>query len=85
MLGVCTNNDQDALTVARRATELGLISTAGIVHDETWQVKPLNAEQRKIIAEIEGLSKGRFSPVAHNPWRKNLISGLPKGGALRVS
>jgi hypothetical protein len=77
VLGACTNNDQDALTVARRATELGLISTAGIVHDETGQVKPLNAEQREIITQIESLSKGRFSPVAHNPWRKNLINGLP--------
>jgi MoaA/NifB/PqqE/SkfB family radical SAM enzyme len=77
VLGACTKNDQDALTVARRVTELGLISTAGIVHDETGQLKGLNPEQRKIIEQIEGLSKGRFSPVSHNPWRKNLINGLP--------
>jgi len=77
VLGACTKNDEDALTVARRATELGLISTAGIVHDSAGQLKPLNAEQRKIIEQIEGLSRGRFSPVSHNPWRKNLINGLP--------
>jgi hypothetical protein len=77
VLGACTKNDEDALTVARRATELGLISTAGIVHDDAGQLKPLNAEQRNIIERIEGLSKGRFSLVSHNPWRTNLTNGLP--------
>jgi MoaA/NifB/PqqE/SkfB family radical SAM enzyme len=77
VLGACTKNPEDALTVARRATELGLLSTAGIVHDDTGQLRPLNPQQRKIIEEIEGLSKGRFSAITHNPWRKNLIQGLP--------
>jgi MoaA/NifB/PqqE/SkfB family radical SAM enzyme len=77
VLGACTKKPEDALTIARRATELGLISTAGIVHDDTGQLRPLNAEQRRMFEEIEGLSKGRFSVVSHNPWRKNLINGKP--------
>jgi len=77
VVGACTQRPEDALTVARRATELGLISTAGIVHDDAGQLRPLNPEQQKVIEEIEGLSKGRFSIVSHNPWRKNLVQGLP--------
>jgi len=77
VVGACTQKPEDALTVAKRATELGLISTAGIVHDDTGQLRPLNAEQQRVIQEIEGLSKGRFSFVSHNPWRKNLVQGLP--------
>lgn len=77
VVGAGTRQPEDALTIARRATELGLISTAGIVHDDTGQLRPLNPRQQKVIEEIEGLSKGRFSVVSHNPWRKNLVRGLP--------
>jgi len=77
VVGACTQKPEDALTVAKRATELGLISTAGIVHDDTGQLRALNAEQQRVIQEIEDLSKGRFSFVSHNPWRKNLVQGLP--------
>jgi hypothetical protein len=47
------------------------------VHDDTGQLRPLNAEQQNVIQEIESLSKGRFSFVSQNPWRKNLVRGLP--------
>lgn len=77
VVGACTEHPEEALTIARRATELGLTSTAGIVHDATGQLRPLNAEQQRVIEEIEGLSKGRFSVISHNPWRKNLVQGLP--------
>ena len=77
VVGACTDHPEDALTIARRATELGLISTAGIVHDDTGRLRPLNAEQRNVIEEIESLSKPLFSFARHNPWRKNLVRGLP--------
>ena len=41
VVGACTQKPEDALTVAKRATELGLISTAGIVHDDTGQLRPV--------------------------------------------
>jgi MoaA/NifB/PqqE/SkfB family radical SAM enzyme len=77
VVGACTENPRDALTIARRAAELGLISTAGIVHDETGRLRPLNAEQQNVIEEIEKLSKPLFSFARHNPWRENLARGLP--------
>jgi MoaA/NifB/PqqE/SkfB family radical SAM enzyme len=77
VVGACSEYPEDALTIAQRATELGLISTAGIVHDDTGKIRPLNAEQQKVIDDIENLSKPLFSFARHNPWRKNLIHGLP--------
>ena len=77
VLGACTARPEEALTISRRAKELGLISTAGIVHDASGQLRPLSAEQQQIMEEIDGSSNGRFSAAWHNPWRKNLIRGLP--------
>ena len=77
VVGACTEHPEDALAIAKRAKELGLISTAGIVHDETGRLQPLNAGQEKVLEDIEGLSQGLFSFARHNPWRRNLARGLP--------
>lgn len=77
VVGACTEHPEDALAIATRATELGMVSTAGIVHDDTGRLRPLNAEQRKVLEDIEGLSKSVFSFAGHNPWRANLARGLP--------
>lgn len=77
VVGACTEHPEDAVTIARRANELGLVSTAGIVHDDTGQLRPLNAEQRSAIEEIERFSRPLFSFASHNPWRNNLAMGLP--------
>lgn len=76
VVGAHTDHPEDAFTIARRATELGLISTAGIVHDETGHLEPLSPVQQKVIADIDAL-KSRFSFARYNPWRRNLIHGLP--------
>ncbi len=77
VVGACTEHPQEALTIARRAIELGLVSSAGIVHDASGSIRPLNEEQRGVIEEIDRLRKPRFSFAQHNPFRKNLIHGLP--------
>lgn len=77
VVGAHTDHPEDALIVARRATELGLISTAGIVHDDKGRIEPLTPEQHRVLEQIEGLSKSRFSFARHNPWRANLVKGLP--------
>lgn len=77
VVGAGTDRPRDALVIARRAIELGLGSSAGIVHDETGRIQPLSAESQKVIDEIERLSKPLFSFARHNPWRRNLLRGLP--------
>ena len=39
-------NPEDALTVARRAVELGFGNSLGIIHDGTGQLKPLSGKRR---------------------------------------
>jgi pyruvate-formate lyase-activating enzyme len=77
VVGAGTDRPEDALVIARRATELGLGSTAGIVHDETGKIQTLSPRAQKVIEEIENLSKPLFSFARHNPWRRNLLQGKP--------
>lgn len=77
VVGACTEHPEDAVTIAKRAKELGLVSTAGIVHDDAGQLRPLNPEQQKAMDELERLSRPLFSFARHNPWRHNLARGLP--------
>ena len=77
VVGAGTTEPEDALTIAKRATELGLGSSAGIVHDPTGRIQPLDARSRHVLEEIEKLSKPLFSFARHNPWRKNLLEGRP--------
>jgi len=77
VVGAGTAEPEDALAIARRAVELGLGSSAGIVHDETGRIQPLSPRAQKVLEEIETLSKPLFSFARHNPSRKNLLEGKP--------
>ena len=77
VVGAGTAQPEDALIIAKRATELGLGSSAGIVHDPTGHIQPIDARSRSVLEEIERLSKPLFSFARHNPWRKNLLEGRP--------
>lgn len=77
VVGAGTAEPEDALIIAKRATQLGLGSSAGIVHDPTGRIQPLDARSRSVLEEIEKLSKPLFSFARHNPWRKNLLEGQP--------
>jgi len=77
VVGAGTAEPEDALIIARRATELGLGSSAGIVHDETGRIQQLSPRSLQVLEDIEKLSKPLFSFARHNPWRKNLLQGQP--------
>jgi MoaA/NifB/PqqE/SkfB family radical SAM enzyme len=77
VVGAGTAKPADVLVIARRARELGLGSSAGIVHDPTGAMQPLAQDSRDVIEEIERESKPLFSFARHNPWRRNLIQGKP--------
>jgi len=90
VVGASVANPEDALTIARRAVELGLSSTVGIIHDHSGRLRPLNDDQRKLVEEVERLSRPVFSIARHSPWQKNLVRGLPNewhcraGGRLSI-
>ncbi|HEX9759755.1 MAG TPA: radical SAM protein, partial [Candidatus Acidoferrales bacterium] len=61
VLGSGVNSPEDALQVARRAQELGLSSTVGIIHDGHGQLKPLGPREQEIFDEIMGLAKRSYA------------------------
>ncbi|HEV2491635.1 MAG TPA: radical SAM protein [Terriglobia bacterium] len=82
VLGSPVRTPQDALTVARRALELGLTSTVGILHDSGGQLQPLNDEQQRIFLEIMGMGKASYARL--NLFQKNIARGEPNDWRCRA-
>jgi len=75
VLGSGVNSPEDALQVARRAQELGLSSTVGIIHDGHGQLKPLGPREQEIFDEIMGLAKRSYARF--NQFQRNIARGKP--------
>jgi MoaA/NifB/PqqE/SkfB family radical SAM enzyme len=61
VVGGGTRNPEDALTISRRAIELGFTSTVGIIHDGDGQVQPLAKREREVYREIKTAEKSSYS------------------------
>ena len=57
VVGGGISNPQDALTIGKRAVELGFSSTIGIIHDGSGQLQPLNGEERRVYDEMKSWEK----------------------------
>jgi len=68
VLGSGVRDSEDALVVARRAQELGLTSTVGIIHDGHGQLRPLVERERRIFEEIMGMRKHSYSRLNRFQW-----------------
>lgn len=66
---------QDALTVSRRAIELGFTSTVGIIHDGDGQLRPLRPEEIEVYEEIMTFEKKSYSQFNH--FQRNIAYGKP--------
>src|SRR5437588_11504071 len=66
-------NPQDALTIGKRAVELGFSSTIGIIHDGSGQVQPLNDEERRIYDEMKSWEKRSFTRI--NDLQEHIAKG----------
>jgi MoaA/NifB/PqqE/SkfB family radical SAM enzyme len=73
---------QDALTIARRAKELGFNSTIGIIHDGDGQLKPLGGEERRIYYEVKNLGKKHYSRFNH--FQEAIVKGEPNDWRCRA-
>jgi MoaA/NifB/PqqE/SkfB family radical SAM enzyme len=77
VVGSSIKNPQDAVSVARRAVELRLTSTVGIIHDSEGQLKPLNKEHLDAYYAAQKLGDQSFLNFAfYNQFQKNLTLGL---------
>jgi len=74
VLGSGVKDPEDALTVARRAIELGFTSTVGIIHDGGGQLRPLGEREREIFQEI--MAMGKRSYARFNRFQENISQGL---------
>ncbi len=82
VLGAGTRQPQDALTIARRATELGFTSTVGIIHDGNGQLRPLSEREQTIFRQI--MSMGRRSYSRFKQFQENIAQGRPNNWRCRA-
>jgi len=73
---------QDALTIGKRAIELGFTSTIGIIHDGSGQLQPLNDEERRIYHEMQAMEKSSFTRI--HAFQDNIAKGLPNDWRCRA-
>ena len=77
VLGGDLGNPEDALTIARRAIELGLTATVGLIHNGYGRLMPLSPEQRRVYCEITSLTAPFYTVQKQNDFQRNLASGRP--------
>lgn len=82
VIGAGVRNQWDAVTIGKRAVELGFTSTVGIIHDGTGQLKPLSDEAQTVFAEMKKL--GKHSYARFNQFQDNIALGLPNHWRCRA-
>jgi MoaA/NifB/PqqE/SkfB family radical SAM enzyme len=82
VVGGGIRNPQDALTVGRRAVELGFTSTVGIIHDGLGQLRPLGDEEREVFLAMKALEKSSYSQI--NYFQDNIANGRPSDWRCRA-
>ena len=82
VVGGGVSQPQDALTIGRRAIELGFSSTVGIIHDGAGQLQPLAEEERRVYHEMKSLEKRSFTRI--NSFQDNIAQGRPNQWRCRA-
>jgi len=82
VVGGGVHNPQDALSIGRRALELGFSSTIGIIHDGDGQLQPLGDEERRVYHEMKNLERRSFSRI--NSFQDNIALGKPNQWRCRA-
>ena len=77
VVGAGIRNPEDALVIARRARALGFSTTAGIIHDGSGRLLPLDEPQRAALEQVAAVGKSAFDYANYNRFQKNLASGKP--------
>ncbi len=66
---------QDALSIGRRALELGFTSTVGIIHNGDGQLLPLGDEERAVYSQMRAMEKASYARI--NYFQDNIAHGRP--------
>jgi MoaA/NifB/PqqE/SkfB family radical SAM enzyme len=73
VVGGGIHHPEDALTVGRRALELGFTSTVGIIHDGDGQLRPLAERERVVYQQMRSMEKSSYSRI--NYFQDNIAHG----------
>jgi len=83
VLGSGVRNPEDALTVARRAVELGFTCTVGIIHDGDGHLKALREKERSVFDQVRQLGKKGYARLTKY-YQENLAAGLANNWRCRA-
>ena len=84
VVGAGIRNPSDAVTITRRARELGCSTTVGIIHDGSGRLRRLDDQQQQILAGVVAAGKSMFDFANYNRFQKNLASGRPNDWHCRA-
>ena len=82
VLGGGIKNPLDALEVGKRAIELGLTATVGIIHDGDGQLRPLGEMERSVFLQMRKLEKKNYSRI--NWFQDDIAWGRPNDWKCRA-
>lgn len=75
VLGGGIKHPEDALTVAKRAVELGFSTTVGVIHDDDGLLKPLTEKEKEIFHAVKKL--GNKDHARLNWFQDSIAEGKP--------
>jgi MoaA/NifB/PqqE/SkfB family radical SAM enzyme len=85
VVGAGVKHPEDALTITRRALELGFDTTVGAIHDHGGQLLPLPDADKAVYDQIQRERKPGFWAFAYdNLFQKNLVAGRPNDWQCRA-
>src|SRR5579862_6806510 len=82
VVGGGIHHPQDALTVGKRALELGFTSTVGIIHDGDGQLQPLRDEEREVYQTMRSMEKSSYARI--NQFQDNIAHGKENSWRCRA-
>lgn len=82
VVGGGIRDPHDALVVGRRALELGLTSTVGIIHNGDGQLQPLAEAEREVYAQMRAMEKTSYARI--NYFQDNIAHGRPNQWRCRA-
>jgi MoaA/NifB/PqqE/SkfB family radical SAM enzyme len=85
VVGSSIRKPDDAIVITRRAAELGLETTVGIIHDGAGQQVRLGEQQQQVYRDLINISFKSFSSFAYyQQFQNNLASGSPNSWHCRA-
>lgn len=82
VVGGGIHNPEDALTVGKRAIELGFTSTIGIIHDGDGQLRPLRDREQQVYRAMKAMDKRGYSRF--NKFQEAIAEGRPNNWRCRA-